>query len=132
MSPIDSFYTKFYLENIHYTKEDFDDNINFLGSLYYINNIFQSPLRELEKFLSNVMPIVISGFYIIINLYTIRSTKSVDVESIRQRRNSRFILISDIKIKSFIRNRKEEKNFVCLILEEIKYTISDDANKILY
>jgi len=36
------------------------------------------------------MPIVISDFYTIINLYTIRPTvvKSVGVETIRQRRNS--------------------------------------------
>jgi len=39
----------------------------------------------LEEFLTNVMYIVISDFYIIISLYTIRHTI---VKMIRQRRNS--------------------------------------------
>ena len=61
---------------------------------------FQSPSREssfpisyfvgLAEYLTNVMPIVIGDFYTMINLYSVRPTvvKSVDVVTIRQRRNS--------------------------------------------
>ena len=66
----------------------------------FINNIFQSPSNEssfpisyfvgLAEFLTNVMPIVIGDFYTMIDLYSVRPTvvKSVDVVTIRQRRNS--------------------------------------------
>jgi hypothetical protein len=91
-------------------EEDFDDNINFYvlclhlgGTTVYeivkiesgkrrrfINNIFQSPSRESSFPISyfvglvSIMPIVISDFYTIINLYTIRHTvvKSVDNKTI--------------------------------------------------
>jgi len=65
-----------------------------------INNIFQNQSREsslpypyvvgLAEFLTNVMPIVIGDFYKLIDQYTIRPTvaESVDVVTIRQRRNS--------------------------------------------
>jgi hypothetical protein len=44
----------------------------------------------LAEFLTNVMPIVIGDFYKLIDQYTIRPTvaESVDVVTIRQRRNS--------------------------------------------
>jgi len=44
----------------------------------------------LSEFLTNVMPIVIGDFYKLIDHYTIRPTvaESVDVVTIRQRRNS--------------------------------------------
>ncbi|KAG4088498.1 hypothetical protein H8356DRAFT_1432764 [Neocallimastix lanati (nom. inval.)] len=63
----------------------------------FINNIFQSPSRKLSfpssyfeglaEFLTNYMPVIISDFYAMINLYTIRPTvvKNVDVETIRQK-----------------------------------------------
>ena len=67
----------------------------------FINNIFQSPssasllsrfyiLWGLQNTLLNVMPIVIGDFYTMIDLYSVRPTvvKSVDVVTIRQRRNS--------------------------------------------
>jgi len=65
----------------------------------FINNIFQSPLRKssfrilyfvgIKEFFNNVMFIGISDFYTMINLYTIIPTvvKSVNIETIRQRRN---------------------------------------------
>ena len=65
-----------------------------------INNIFQNQSSEsslpypyivgLAEFLTNVMLIVISDFYKVIDQYTIRPTvaESVDVVTIRQRRNS--------------------------------------------
>lgn len=98
--------------------EDFEDNINLYvlclllswNAVHeilkkskrrrFINKIFQSPLREssfsilyfvgLLEFFTNVFPIVISDFYTIIKLYTIKPTvfKSVDDDMIKQRRNS--------------------------------------------
>ncbi|KAG4100867.1 hypothetical protein H8356DRAFT_1385490 [Neocallimastix lanati (nom. inval.)] len=83
---------------------DFEKGIsNVIGSgerRRFINNIFQSPSNEssfpisyfvgLAEFLTNVMPIVIGDFYTMIDLYSVRPTvvKSVDVVTIRQRRNS--------------------------------------------
>jgi len=68
--------------------------------IHFINNIFQLPLRQssfpisyflgLAEFLTNIMPVVISNFYTMVNLYIIRPTvvKSAGVERIRQRRKS--------------------------------------------
>jgi len=67
-----------------------------------INNIFQNQSREssllypyvvgLVEFLTNAMPVVVIGdFYKLIDQYTIRPTtvaESVDVVTVRQRRNS--------------------------------------------
>ena len=69
----------------------------------------------LTEFLTNIMPFVIGNFYIIINLYNIRSTvvKSVDIEMIRQRRNSdtnsndnfypHSVIIEELKAISFLK-----------------------------
>ena len=102
------------------SENDFEDNLNFYvlclllgGNAIFeilrirsgerrrlINKIFQSQSREssfpypyvvgLAEFLTNVMPIVSSDFYTLIDRYTIRPTvaRSVDVETIRHRRNS--------------------------------------------
>ena len=102
------------------SEKDFEDNINFLvlclllgGNMVFdilsinsgerrrfINNVFQTPSNEsslpypcfvgLAEFLTNVMPIVTSDFFRLIDQYTIRPTvtRSVDVVPIRHRRNS--------------------------------------------
>jgi len=76
---------------------------SFIGSgerRRFINDIFQLPSREssfqisyfvrLAEYFTNVMSIVSGDFYIMINLYSVRPTvvKSVNVVTIRQRRNS--------------------------------------------
>ena len=111
-------------------KEDFDDNINFYvlyllgGNAVYeillvsgertsfINDISQSPSRESslqilyfmgpEKFFTNVM---ISDFYIMTNLYTIRPTivKSIQVKAIEQKRISDTDLNNNLITWSFHR-----------------------------
>jgi len=61
---------------------------------HFINNTFKSFTRQYYvgfiEFLTNAMSIVISDFYTMINLYTIRPSvaESFDVEVIRQRRNT--------------------------------------------
>ncbi|KAG4095581.1 hypothetical protein H8356DRAFT_1426898 [Neocallimastix lanati (nom. inval.)] len=65
-----------------------------LKIVFFTNFIFYG----LVEFPTNAIPIVINDFYTMINLYIIRSTvvKSVDVETIRQRRYSN-IHLNDIK-----------------------------------
>jgi len=64
----------------------------------------------LGKFRYNAMPIVISDFYTVINLYTVRPivVKSVIVETIRQRRNSKTYLNDNFYLHGVIINEWEE------------------------
>jgi len=95
------------------SEKDFEDNINFyiLSAIFeildlnleerrlFINEIFIKPMETyflypyfvgLAEFLTYAMPIVSRSYFSIINLYSIGPTvvKSVDVETIRHRRNS--------------------------------------------
>jgi len=64
----------------------------------------------LAEFISNIIPIIISDFYTMINLYTIRRTiiKSVDVETIGQRRNFDTDLNDNFYLHGVIINEWEE------------------------